>query len=160
MHDSYGGEGEFIRKGGKMSGDMIHDDLKDIRQIVSRIDREGCGQAETHSKAIDALWEAHRLTNEKVDNMLTKIIVAVLIIVLTGTVGNWFITSRSLAGASVIAASADSAVVAENQKLMQEIIKAHKKLMADIEELKEVEKAQTELLQRHRLKSTYDPPKR
>jgi hypothetical protein len=159
VHDSYGGEGEFIRKGGKMPGDMIHDDLKDIRQIVSRIDREGCGQAETHSKAIDALWEAHRLTNEKVDNMLTKIIVAVLLIVLTGTVGNWFITSRSISGVAVTT-SVDSAAVAENQRLIREIIVVHKKLMGDIEELKEAEKAQTDLLQRHRLKSTYDPPKR
>jgi hypothetical protein len=142
-----------------MPGDMIHDDLKDIRQIISRIDREGCGQADTHSKAIDALWEAHRLTNEKVDNMLMKIIVSVLLIVLAGAVGNWFITSRSISGVAVTT-SVDSAAVAENQRLIREIIVVHKKLMGDIEELKEAEKAQTGLLQRHRLKSTYDPPKR
>ena len=124
-----------------MPHELLHEDITKIRDSVGRIDREGCGQAGVHSRGIESLWLANEKLNRKVDGMLTKIVVSVLLIVLCGAFGNWFFTNRALSSVAPM----DYSAVIENQKLIKE-------LKHDIKELHDT-------LGEHRKRSTYDPAK-
>ena len=99
-------------------GNGIEQDVREIRALAQKIDRDGCGHNQGHEGNIRALWIETADIKKSQGAFFMKIIFTVMALVLTLMLGNFFITKQTIAGMGDHSAAI---IAAENQKLLRDI---------------------------------------
>lgn len=74
-------------------GNGMEGDIRELRQSVNRIDREGCGHRETHDKELGNLWTAVGKEKAAREAWTLKIVILVVSIVVGSMLANVYATS-------------------------------------------------------------------
>ena len=96
-------------------GNGIEQDVRELRALMQKIDRDGCGHNQAHEGSIKELWAATDNIKKGMGAFFMKIIFTVMALVLTLMIGNFFITKQTLAGMET---STAASISAENQKIL------------------------------------------
>jgi hypothetical protein len=149
--DTYGSEGEFVR--GRLMANGIEQDVRDIRKEILTIQRDGCGHKHTHETNIEKLWEAIESIKEGQGILLRNVVLSVFGVVLSLMVANFFVTRQTVQAMAENTQSTTANIASENRAML-------KALTEEIKNIKDVESVQSDMLRKHRERSTYDPGRR
>lgn len=74
-------------------GNGLEGDIRELRQSVGRIDREGCGHREAHDKELGNIWSEIGKEKANREAWTVKIVILVVSIVVGSMLANVYATS-------------------------------------------------------------------
>jgi hypothetical protein len=74
-------------------GNGMEGDIRELRQSVGRIDREGCGHREAHDKELGNIWSEIGKEKANREAWTVKIVILVVSIVVGSMLANVYATS-------------------------------------------------------------------
>ena len=96
----------------------IEQDVREIRALAQKIDRDGCGHNQDHEGNVRALWIETADIKKSQGAFFMKIIFTVMALVLTLMLGNFFITKQTIAG---MEDSTAAVIATQNQKMLKSL---------------------------------------
>lgn len=111
-------------------GNGLEQDIREVRALMQKIDRDGCGHNQDHEGNLKALWIETAEIKKGMGAFFMKIIFTVMALVLTLMLGNFFITKQTLAGMETSTAASISMQNQAMLKALTEEIRDIRKEMA------------------------------